>query len=62
MARLPALFRQADVTRAVKGARAAGFDVKRIEIDRQGRILIASEEPRPEPAAELPHQNPWDDV
>ena len=58
MARLPALFRQADVTRAVKG----GFDVKRIEIDRQGRILIASEEPRPEPAAELPHQNPWDDV
>ena len=33
-------FRQADVSRALKGAINAGFDVGRVEIDQTGRIVI----------------------
>lgn len=40
MGRSRANFKQADVTRAVKAARAAGFDVARIEIERDGRIAL----------------------
>jgi hypothetical protein len=32
--------RQRDVAAAVKGARAAGVEVARIEIDKDGRIVI----------------------
>lgn len=36
----PARFRQADLTRAVKGARASGLPVQRVEIDPNGKIVI----------------------
>jgi hypothetical protein len=53
----PARFRQVDVTRAMKGAVAAGFKVGRVEIDRNGKIVILSESaPDPEAA------NEWDEV
>ncbi len=35
----PATFRQADITRAVKGARAAGLSVAKVEVD-NGRITV----------------------
>lgn len=35
-------FKQADVTRAIKGAIAAGMKVARAEIDLSGRIVIVS--------------------
>jgi hypothetical protein len=35
-------FRQADISRAVKGAKAAGISVSRIEIDADGKIVITS--------------------
>jgi hypothetical protein len=40
MARAPSAFKQGDVTRAVKGAIAAGLDITRVEIDRTGKIVI----------------------
>jgi hypothetical protein len=40
MARAPSTFKQCDVTRAVKGAIAAGLDIARVEIDRTGKIVI----------------------
>jgi hypothetical protein len=57
MARAPAIFRQADVTRAFRAAQAAGVKVARVEIDRDGKIVIVS-------ADELEHErregNEWD--
>lgn len=40
MANTPASFKQADVTRAVKGAVAAVLSVGRVEIDRDGKIIV----------------------
>jgi virulence-associated protein VagC len=37
--------RQREVAAAVKGARAAGVDVARVEIDREGRIVIIAGTP-----------------
>jgi len=36
----PAKFRQVDVTRALRGAKAAGLEVSRCEIDAQGKIVL----------------------
>lgn len=40
MAKRPTPFRQADVTRAIKGAVAAGLAPSRAEIDAQGKIVL----------------------
>ena len=40
MANRPAQFRQADVKRAVKGARAAGLDVAKVVVAPDGQISI----------------------
>lgn len=40
MAKHRTAFKQADVTRATKGVIAAGVSVGRVEIDRDGRIVI----------------------
>lgn len=42
MAHTAPIFRQADVTRAVKGARAAGLEVSRVEIDAAGKIVLVA--------------------
>lgn len=43
MARNPLPFKQADVLRAVKGARAGGMEVGRVEIDpATGRIVLVA--------------------
>jgi hypothetical protein len=43
MARGLAMFKQADVTRALRGAVAAGVEVARIEIDaRTGNIVLST--------------------
>jgi hypothetical protein len=49
MSRVRPAFRQAEITRAVKGARAAGLAIGRVEIDADGKIvLIAAAEKEPE--------------
>jgi hypothetical protein len=40
MARAPSTFRQQDVTRAVKAVTSAGVNIARIEIAKDGRIVI----------------------
>lgn len=40
MGRGPLPFKQSDVVRAVKAAKAAGIDVNRVEITVDGRIVV----------------------
>jgi hypothetical protein len=55
MARAPAIFRQQDVTRAFRGAQAAGVRVARVEIDRDGKIVIVTAD-----ELERREENSWD--
>jgi hypothetical protein len=43
MARAPSKFTQGDVTRAVKGAFAAGARSVRIEVDNAGKIVVVAD-------------------
>lgn len=43
-------FRITDVKRAVKGATTAGLAIARVEIDADGRIILVTGSPQPEPA------------
>ncbi len=36
----PARFKQSDVSRAIKGVKAAGAEIVRVEIDPSGKIII----------------------
>jgi len=49
MSRGPQTFKQRDVTRALKGAAAAGIDVRRVEIDREGKIVVIASAPASAP-------------
>lgn len=40
MPRRPAPFKQHDVTRAVRGAIAGGVEIQKIEIDKDGKIVL----------------------
>jgi len=40
VARRPALFKQHDVMRAVRGAIAGGVEIQKVEIDRDGKIVL----------------------
>ncbi len=45
MTRRPCTFKQQDVTRALKATKAAGIDVQRIEIDKDGKIVVVAGKP-----------------
>jgi hypothetical protein len=47
MARAPSTFRQQDVTRAIRATQAAGVDIARIEIAKDGTIRIITSEVQP---------------
>jgi hypothetical protein len=54
MARGACTFRQRDLTRAVKGLKAAGFDVRRVEIEERKIVLVTSKPETPDtPVDEL---------
>ncbi len=46
MARGPCTFRQHDVTRALRATVAAGIEVQRIEIDKDGKIIVVTGKPK----------------
>ena len=56
MARSPSIFRQQDVTKAIKATKAAGVNIARIEIAKDGRIVIIT----PSAATETAEGNEWD--
>jgi hypothetical protein len=42
----PAKFRQVDVTRALRAAKASGLEITRVEIDAEGKIVVVAGPPR----------------
>ncbi len=52
-------FKQSSITKAVKGAKAAGFEVGKLEIGIDGRIVLWPGGPNAEAD---PSSNPWDKV
>jgi len=58
MTRAPSIFRQQDLTKAIRGATKAGVNIARIEIARDGKIvIITAAEPTQLRAEE---ENEWD--
>jgi hypothetical protein len=56
--RRPAAFRQSDLTKALKAARAAGVEIERVEIGADGRMVVVL---RKEGCAqEREQRNEWD--
>jgi hypothetical protein len=45
MSRRPCVFRQCDVTRAVKAVAAAGVAVDKVEVDKDGKIIVVVGKP-----------------
>jgi hypothetical protein len=48
MSRGPCTFKQSDVTKAVKAVVAAGVDVARVEVGKDGRIVVIAGKPSPD--------------
>jgi hypothetical protein len=60
MARGPCTFKQRDVTAAVKAVVAAGVAVARVEIDREGKIILMTGKASDgEPASEKSDLDSW---
>jgi hypothetical protein len=59
MARGPCAFKQSDVTKAVKAVVAAGVNVARVEVDKDGRIVVIAGKPAHDGAG-ASDRNEWD--
>jgi hypothetical protein len=58
MSRGPQTFRQRDMTRAVRAVAAAGMSVAKVEVDKDGRIIVVvgeADKTKPD------KHNEWDD-
>jgi hypothetical protein len=58
MARPPARFRQDDVTRALRGAKAAGRKVRHTKIEPDGTMVLIHDEPIAPPPERQPEPTP----
>jgi hypothetical protein len=59
MARGQCTFKQGDVTKAVKAVVAAGVAVARVEVDKDGRIVVIAGKSVPDDGASS-DRNEWD--
>ena len=57
MSRGPTTFRARDVTQAIKAAKLAGIEVARVEIGKDGKIVIVTGKPEQPPVDDA---NEWD--
>ena len=62
MSRGQQTFKQNDLTKAIKATVKAGIAVGRVEIDKNGRIVIVPAMPEDAANGEKPGKNEWDGV
>jgi hypothetical protein len=62
MSRGQQTFKQRDVTKALKATVKAGIAVERVEIDKNGKIVIVTVRPEDASNGENPGTNEWDGV
>jgi hypothetical protein len=62
MSRGQQTFRERDVTKAIKAAVKAGIPVERVEIDKQGKIIIVTAKAQDAVSGEEAEKNEWDGV
>jgi hypothetical protein len=62
MSRGQQTFKQGDVTKALKATAKAGIAVERVEIDKNGKIVIVTARPEDAANGEKPEKNEWDGV
>jgi hypothetical protein len=62
MSRRPSTFRQRDVAAAIKAAKAAGCEVARIEVDKDGRITLILSNGKEQPSGKIGCDNEWDAI
>ena len=60
MSRREQTFKQSDVTKALKAAVKAGVAVGRLEIEKNGKIVIVTARPDDAANMEKPEKNEWD--
>ena len=61
MARAASAFRQSDLTKAIKAATAAGVNIARVEIDKDGKIVIITANTPTQPG-DGREANEWDAI
>jgi len=62
MSRGQQTFKQSDVIKALKATVKAGIAVERVEIDKNGKIVVVTARPEDAANRERPEQNEWDGV
>jgi hypothetical protein len=62
LSRHPLTFRQRDVAAAIKAAKAAGCEVARIKVDKEGQITLILSNGKEKPLDEPCRQNEWDEI
>ena len=62
MSRGQQTFKQSDVTKVLKATVKAGIAVERVEIDKDGKIVIVTARPDDAANGEKPEKNEWDGV
>lgn len=55
-------FKQTDVTRAIKALVAAGVGVSRVEIDKDGKIIVVPSRSADTAGQGTPKRNEWDET
>jgi hypothetical protein len=59
MARAPCTFRQGDVTRAIRAVEAAGQKIRKVEVDKDGKVIIVIAQDDDDAAVDS-ERNEWD--
>ena len=60
MSRGPQTFKQRDLTRAMRAVTAAGMSVAKVEVDKEGKIIVVVGEPDKTQDAADTSTNSWD--